>query len=685
MKFINTKRLSPVIYEGDVPHDLDMYWEDPANIPTTKREYEKFLKKFVIDRAWWDRQRTRCKNGYIVPNAVSFDGGEIFIDGVNVFHTENGGRYLPHLGITINPQGDLYITGRNYFYLNFWAISREDRMQQKKTLGNPYFTDLSWENWMIRERSKMINKDIGWFKCRQKGLSEEEAADTAWIFLFMNDVQVAIVGGLDQYNQNTFSMVKRGIYNLYNTQFYKEIKLDNPDVLKAANTGTEIHSRTAKNNSQVLSGLNMLYKVHMEEIGIMKENLSREIAQFVYPSIRTQGRRTGFIVYTGTSGKYVDGVADIEKMIYTPEKYELYSIKNIYDTDADPDMEIACFIPAWKFKLIDDDGNSLKKEALELIDRERKSKSPSERALLIAMEPIDTREMFNIVLGGFFGEEISYHCSQARSNIVTHKRLQRVERGFLHYKDRRKPWEGVEWEFNMDKGDIAIAEHPQIDDNNKTIEGLYGQGTDSYDFDEAMTSSSKLASLVYKGYNKNLTVKENQVFNTFVAMYLDRPGEAQGGRTTAYENAAKLSIYYRTYNMIEYSKILIFDYYELYGLEGFLHSRPDWYIAQYVERSQVSNKYGFPASLVPSGLTRLKDYLLDVINIYNCPFEELLMAWAKFRRDPKYNCDLTIASMLCIAMVENTAIEQKAVELRRPEIEFKGYVERNGIIVPTHI
>jgi len=686
MRFKDTKRFSPVIYENDIPHDRDLYWISPEAIPTKVRDLEKFMKKFIIDRTWWDRQRTRCVHGYIVRDAVDFEGGDVLVDGLNVIVNADGTRYIPHLDYTINADGDIWIPGRMYTYLNFWKISREDRMTQMKTLGNPYFTDLSFENWLIRERMRKEFKDNGWFKCRQKGLSEEEACDTGWCFLFLNDIQVAIVGGEDIYNDNTFKMVKRGVYQLYNTQFYKEIAIDNSDMFKTLNTGVEIHSRTAKNNAQILSGLNSLYKAHLEEIGIMRAGLSREIASFVKPSIRTLGgRRTGYITYTGTSGKYEDGVEDIEKMLYDPNAYDLLTFKNIYSKDVDPESITANFIPAWKFKVIDDDGNSLKAESLKLIEEERKQLKSSEKAIKIASEPNTPEEMFSITAGGFFGEVISHQCSEARSLIITHKKLQRLERGFLHFKDRRKPWEGVEWEIDEDKGDVVIAEHPCRDGEGKVIDDLYEQGTDSYDFSEAMTSSSKLASLVYKKYNKDVRLEENTIFNNFVALYLDRPTLEQGGRETAYENAAKLSIYYHTLNLIEYTKIAIFDYYEKWGLEGYLKLRPDFVIAQMVERTDVSNKYGFPGSLVPHALIKFKDWLTPD-NIFNCPFDELLKLWAKFKIAKNYNCDITIASSLCVISVEDQLLSNMGSSTDRKvnERTFKGYKQMNGMLMPVY-
>lgn len=689
MIFVDTHRFSPCIYENDVPHEKDLFHVSPETIPTKIKELEKFMWNFYTDNAWWERQRLRCLNGYTIKKAVLWQGGDVLVDGLNCDVQPDGSRYVRHLKITIKVNaddpayGDVCITNKHYFYLNFWKIMRKDKFLGRKILANPFFTDLSFENWHLRARMPKEGKDIAWLKARQKGMSEEEACDSAYDFLFFNDIQIAIVGGLDTYNENTFNMLKRGVYQLYNTQFFKEIAKDNAEIFKTANTGTEVHSRTAKNNSQVLSGLNSLYKTHLEEVGIMREGLCREIAEFVKPSIKVGHDRTGYIVYTGTSGKYQDGVADIEKMLYNPDAYDLISIENIYDKGVEPGTMIANFIPSWKFKVQDENGNSLKSESIILAEAERLAKKPEERAILISAEPLDTPEMFNITSGGYFGDQIIFYLNTARSRIITHKRLQNIEMGFLHWKDTRNPLEGVEWEGDMEYGNIHIAEHPQKDIDGKPIPGLYGLGTDSYDFDTANTSSSKLSCLVYKTLNEKLPFGEQGIFNNFVGSYLDRPSESLGGRDVAYDNTAKLTVYYQGYNLIEYTKILIFKHFEDLGLEGYLKLRPDFAISNMVERSDVSNRFGYPGALVPHGLKVLRDWLAVRDNIDNCPFEDLLKAWAKFKIAKTYNCDVTIAAMLCIVGAENDKIEmlgpsrdQSAKMIRT----FKGYKPVNGIL-----
>ena len=703
MIFKEIERFSPIRFGKDVPHERDLFWIDPQEIPIKVDPLQKFLKKFIIDKQWWDLQRTRCTRGYIVRNAVEFGKGDVFEEGKTMFQQDDGSWYIPHLDYSVNANGDIWISGRMYFYLNFWKISIEDKLLHKKDYDHPWFTDLSWENWMLRERARREFKDIGWFKSRQRGLSEEEACDTGWVFLFMNNVQVGIGATQDVYNDNTFAMVKRGIKNIYNTQFHKEISRDNDSELITRHTGVEIYSRTAKNNPEIFSGLNKLYKVHYEEVGVMPEGFIFRMTSAVKRSITTGGtRRTGFQVFTGTAGLSDEGIRDIEEMLYKPDEHDLLSIPNTFDKDAPAGSRIACYIPAWKFRIMDENNNSLRGESIEDIYSSRKLCSPKERATLTAQEPIQTKDMFGIQPGGFFGEFISFHCSEARNRIITHAELREgIELGKLHPKNPRNLIEGVEWELDMDDGDIMIAEHPKTKEiilpgkvkKEVPLEGLYKQGTDSIDQTESNTSESKLASLVYKGVNLTVDIYSPEVKNNFVACYIGRPTEKMGGRNIAYANAAMLSLYYGCFNMIEYTKILIFEYFIDMGLEGYLAPCPEMTVSAYIDRSQVTNRYGLPSSLILPMLTKLRDFLGYVepgtqypINIYGNPFEMILDKFGKFKKDPKYNCDITSAAACVMALIEEYKIQdEKPREDQRRSIKtFKGFKQVNGRIVEIY-
>jgi hypothetical protein len=126
--------------------------------------------------------------------------------------------------------------------------------------------------------------------------------------------------------------------------------------------------------------------------------------------------------------------------------------------------------------------------------------------------------------------------------------------------------------------------------------------------------------------------------------------------------------------MVEYTKTLIINHYEQKGLEGFLAPLPQLVIAANIDRSEVSNKYGMPSSLIPSMLTRLREWLLVTGNIENIPFEFMLKAFSEFRRDKHYNCDITMAAVSVMAQLDEYLLENQVEEQKSNEGPvFKGY------------
>jgi hypothetical protein len=368
----------------------------------------------------------------------------------------------------------------------------------------------------------------------------------------------------------------------------------------------------------------------------------------------------------------------MEKMFYNPSEYNLLEFDNIYESETS--VKTSYFIHAWKFELIDDHGNSLRKESEEHLDEEMAKLDPKGRFQFNILRPRKPSDMFSIITGGFFGDQIAQWCNETRAYINNHRQARVVERVDIKWKNRRKPWEGVEVKPNNDSGVFFIAEHPKLDNNGKAFEDIYYAGTDSYDQDEAKTSNSKLACVIYKTFDHSTTYDQVGIFNNYVAYYLDRPSLNEGGASVAYENSAKLSVYYSAPNMVEYSKILIFNWYEDNGLAGYLKARPDMAIANMVEKSNVSNRWGFHGSLVIHGLKMLRDWCNIEENIRKCPFPELLLAWSKYKVHKNYNCDITIASMLCVVSAENDLMylkykEEEDVYAGRI---FKGYKTING-------
>lgn len=675
-KFIGTDRFSPVANGYDLPWTEDLFHVGHS------RFQPEMLKddSFITDEEWWLKQYDRCQNGYTVPDAIEEGGdfwvtdkqyytdektNEIYSWGQNIEVIDDNTFYLKELDIYIKDKA-VTITGRHYFYLNFWVIKRIPEGGGAKRVLPPRFTDLSFENWWIRDLSHKRFLDILWMKSRQKGFSEEEAADTAYDLLFVKDSQTTIIGGEQFYNENTMRMVRRGIERMQHTQFYKEFKRggDNKEYMATKKSGAEIFSRTCKDNPEAVSGLTPS-KVHLEEIGIFKRGLLKQVLDTIDASLEAEGEfggeKVGFRVYTGTGGDMENGVADMEDMGYNPKEYGILDFDNVYE-ESDAGSKIARFVPACKFKVVDKEGNSKMEDGIKYILSQIEKAKPDRKYTLTVMNPLKPSKIFMSKEGGYFGPIISQWANERKAYIMNHRESRVVKRYNGRWKNPNNPLEGVEFEYD-ENGPFQISEFPEVDKDGNVHDNLYRIGTDSYDQPEAAYSTSLGACAVKKGF-----LNANKTYNKYVAILLERPKESIGGQDLFYEHTAMLCVAYNGMNLIEFSKILILDWYIKNGFSSYLKLRPEFVTSSMVMNPKTTNRWGIDASTKGEWLKMQKKFLSNQRNIENCDFPELLTAWSNFKYDPsgkRYNCDITIATSLCTVCEE----DEKEIDTYKSEKE----------------
>lgn len=625
--FIQTSRFSPVATKMDLPDS-----RDPFHIPVEEWNEEE-AKNMVVDVAWWNRQREYCLNGYTVKSA-RLDGS------------------------------DVTITGIHYFYLNFWPIYAKviNSLSNVKTLTNPRFTDIDYEIFWRVESMKALGKDDLFYKSRQKGFSEKAGCIVAYNYTFIPHSQNIIVAGNDEDSMNTMNKATRGLDYLINTQFYKERKKSASDYYVASKFGSMIKQITAGSNGAQSVSRFSPYWVIYEEIGKWPKNLIRATREFVDPALMNEGTKTGFSMYIGTGGDMETGAADMEFMYYNPAQFNLLEFDDILEM---PHMQreekVAGFIPSWKYTKIDKDGNSFKSESIEFHNKEADKRKKSAKILYFVNNPIYPHQGFMIPTGGYFGERKQAKLVERKTEILRSRELQIVEYGNLKWKNTKNWNDGVYFEPGPDDEGrmyIAITERPKINEQTgKPYENLYKQGTDSYDRDEANTSSSLGSSIVGHGF-----LDFNSPSNYPVARITIRPETWEGGAEAFYEEVLKLNLYYNAINLIEYSNLRIFDFYKNHGFNHLLKERPRLMIAKWIQDTKVANEYGIDPSSKAYWLAELSDSITDewVNNIFDI---DILSALAKFRYNPgrlKYNCDITI-SMALLAVLYQDEIELEVI------------------------
>lgn len=397
-------------------------------------------------------------------------------------------------------------------------------------------------------------------------------------------------------------------------------------------------------------------------------------AQYVY-NLKTKDSHTylanDFVTHN-TGGDIEESVLDVQKIMYNPAAYGIKAYKNIFEEDLSVTTgNVGCFIPGYLFEIIDDDGNSLIAESIASILKDRENKSNEQQYRAATQKPLYLSEMFMVASGGYFGRDIAARLNDRKRFILNHRELQVISRYNIEWIDHLDWSKGVRVEPD-EEGVFIIIEHPQKDEGGKHYINLYNAATDSYDKSESETSESKGSCTIWKNY-----LNANSTYRFWVARLTQRPTEEEGGSPKFYENTIKLCVYYGyCQNLIEYSNVLIFDYYKRWGMEYLLKERPSLVISQYVNDPKAHQRYGVEQSFIPHALKMLKeefradDYAL-VHRLYDL---EMIEKFIAFRTTDGYNCDITIGCALNIA----AATEDRELDVYREEEEeeledFGGY------------
>ena len=119
-----------------------------------------------------------------------------------------------------------------------------------------------------------------------------------------------------------------------------------------------------------------------------------------------EGYEAGYIEETG--GEMETGADQLMKMFYNPKLYNCREYENIYSQDyvrGSSDLKkVGYFVPCWKFHIVDEDGNSLRKESCEDLLRKRWTVEHDSEAYFKEMvnSPFSPEESFLIQGGNMF-------------------------------------------------------------------------------------------------------------------------------------------------------------------------------------------------------------------------------------------------------------------------------------------
>lgn len=606
---------------------------------------------------FWDEERDRCINGYTA------DDGD-------------------------------FISGYNYFYLNYCPISRIVNHITTDKLGNtvvkrvnevsfPDFWDYDYYYFNAVQEAEEVGKHLCLLKSRRKGFSYKGGAmacrnyyliPNSKTFIYASNKQYLTDDGIltkawdymDFIDKNTAWGKKRSV----NTQMRRRAgfytKDDYGNVIEMGYK-SEIIGVTLKDNPDVVRG-KKANLILFEEGGSFSElGAAWQIAR---PSVEVDGIAFGTMIVWGTGGDEGSAFETMKDMFYNPDGYNCLGFDNIWDETATTN-KCGFFVPQYtnldirdkegKRMYMDEDGNTFRKKSLEHILAERQiviSNATSNAAVdrYVAERPITPAEAMLEFNGNIFPKkELQEQLSLLRTNkkLQNHKQVGDLIQqpdgtikwiikktgDITHYPLRTKRDETTGALIGDDPtGSIVIWEHP----NKDASPGLYIAGIDSYDYDESSTTSLG-SCFIYKRIQSI-----EQYSDIIVAEYTGRPKSAE----EFYENVRKLLLYYNARAMYENQNKGIFVYFTNKHCDYLLADQPD-IINDIVSNSKVNRKKGchMNKQIKQWGEGLIKDWLNDENsvgkkNLYNIMSEPLLEELIAYNDNGNFDRCLTKGTLI---------------------------------------
>lgn len=606
---------------------------------------------------FWDEERDRCINGYTA------DDGD-------------------------------FISGYNYFYLNYCPISRIVNHITTDKLGNtvvkrvnevsfPDFWDYDYYYFNAVQEAEEAGKHLCLLKSRRKGFSYKGGAmacrnyyliPNSKTFIYASNKQYLTDDGIltkawdymDFIDKNTAWGKKRSV----NTQMRRRAgfytKDDYGNVIEMGYK-SEIIGVTLKDNPDVVRG-KKANLILFEEGGSFSElGAAWQIAR---PSVEVDGIAFGTMIVWGTGGDESSAFETMKDMFYNPDGYNCLGFDNIWDESATTN-KCGFFVPQYtnldirdkegKRIYMDEDGNTFRKKSLEHILAERQvviSNATSNAAVdrYVAERPVTPAEAMLEFNGNIFPKkELQEQLSLLRTNkkLQNHKQVGDLVQqpdgtikwiikktgDITHYPLRTKRDETTGALIGDDPtGSIVIWEHP----NKDASPGLYIAGIDSYDYDESSTTSLG-SCFIYKRIQSI-----EQYSDIIVAEYTGRPKSAE----EFYENVRKLLLYYNARAMYENQNKGIFVYFTNKHCDYLLADQPD-IINDIVSNSKVNRKKGchMNKQIKQWGEGLIKDWLNDENsvgkkNLYNIMSEPLLEELIAYNDNGNFDRCLTKGTLI---------------------------------------
>lgn len=316
----------------------------------------------------------------------------------------------------------------------------------------------------------------------------------------------------------------------------------------------------------------------------------------------------------GTAAEDESDFSSAKTLLYSPDGYNIYSIKNVFDKRNQGKSRFGFFFPSYinRSGCYNKDGVSdVVKALLEILLARYKAKysaDPQSVLRVIAEDPITPAEAIIKVKASYFPTAtINERLAQLDEphmfdDVYVGELVQRDDKiVFTPSGDTPIHKYGVN---NSTKGALEIFEMPETDRTGKVFSGRYIIGHDPVDNDQA-ESSSLSSTFVFDLFTDKI-----------VAEYTGRQAFADDN----FEIVRKLCLFYNAKCLFESNKKGIFAYFSKMNCTHYLAETPEYLREkQLVKYSSFgSSKYGVNASAAINDYANglLRDWLLKPVTVF---------------------------------------------------------------------
>lgn len=500
-----------------------------------------------------------------------------------------------------------YITGYNYFYLNYCPIQRivyeksinkrgEEVIKKTRKAAFPDFYDYDYYFFQSVQEAEEQGKHLCVAKSRRKGYSYKCGSMLCRNFFLIPSSKSYVYAANKQYLTEDGILTKSWDYMDFidqHTAWGKKRQVANTQMRRRASMlvtdefgnkvevgyKSEIIGVSLKDNPDAVRG-KAGKLILWEEAG--SNNQLEAAWQIARPSVEQDGVAFGLMLMFGTGGDEGDNVAALRNAFYDPKAFNCLEFENIWDEGVQ-DKPCGFFVPQHtnldirdedgNRLYMDKDGNTLHEKAREFIlklrEEELKSAKSSQQIDRYCAEHSETpAEAFTELSGNIFPKK---ELQKQLAKIRTNKKLANAKQvGDFTMVDGLPVWnikkQGDITEYPLPKkadptGAIVIWEHPVKD----APFGLYIIGVDPYDHDQSGTNSLG-SCIVYKRFQDF-----ESYHDVIVAEYTGRPKTAE----EFYERVRRLAMYYNAKIMYENQNKGLFSYFKNKHSDWMLADQPD--------------------------------------------------------------------------------------------------------------